>query len=112
MPLFIGFIPTPEEEVNSFFDLAPVSSADVVYDLGSGDGRLLFAALEKGAGKAVGIELNPWQLAKAREKAASQGLAGQDNVPGIRYIRGQSVRGHFNPLLSVHYSFQGAEIQV
>ena len=73
MPLFIGFIPTPEEEIDSFFDLAPVSSKDVVYDLGSGDGRLLFAALEKGAGKAVGIDLNPWQIARAREKAASQG---------------------------------------
>jgi SAM-dependent methyltransferase len=73
MPLFIGFIPTPEDEVNSFFELAPVSYADVVYDLGSGDGRLLLAALERGAGKAVGIELNPLQVARAREKAASQG---------------------------------------
>jgi ubiquinone/menaquinone biosynthesis C-methylase UbiE len=73
MPLFIGFIPTPEDEVCSFFDLSPVSSNDVVYDLGSGDGRLLFAALERGAGKAVGIELNPWEVAKAREKAVSKG---------------------------------------
>jgi hypothetical protein len=78
MPLFIGFIPTPEEEVSSFFDLAPLSSSDVVYDLGSGDGRLLFTALEKGAGRAVGIELNPWQVVKAREKAKSHGW--QDRV--------------------------------
>jgi len=78
MPLFIGFIPTPEEEVGCFFDLAPLSAADIVYDLGSGDGRLLFAALEKGAGKAVGIELNPWLVAKAREKARETGW--QDKV--------------------------------
>jgi SAM-dependent methyltransferase len=73
MPLFIGFIPTPAEEVSSFFDLAPLSSSDVVYDLGSGDGRLLFAALEKGAGRAIGIELNPLQVVKARETAKSKG---------------------------------------
>ena len=74
MPLFEGFIPTPFEDIGHFFDLAPLSSADVVYDLGSGDGRLLFAALEKGAGKAVGIELNPLYIQKAREAAKTKGL--------------------------------------
>ncbi len=74
MPSFIGFVPTPEERIESFFELAPVSSSDVVYDLGSGDGRLLFAALEKGAGRAVGVELNSEHINTAIEKAKSKGL--------------------------------------
>ena len=69
MPSFISFIPTPPSHVNGFFQLVNVSSYDVVYDLGCGDGRLLFAALEKGAGRAVGVELDPEPLKAAREEA-------------------------------------------
>ena len=69
MGSFISFVPTPYEDIEPIFLLAPVSAADVVYDLGCGDGRLLFAALEKGAGRAVGVELDPTPLQRARMKA-------------------------------------------
>ncbi len=78
MGSFVSFVPTPFEHIDPFFELAPVNANDVVYDLGSGDGRLLFAALEKGAGKAVGVELNPDHARTAREKAVEKGL--QDKV--------------------------------
>ena len=78
MSSFVSWVPTPLEHIDPFFELAPVSSSDVVYDLGSGDGRLLFAALEKGAGRAVGIELNPDHAKTASEKAIEKGL--QDKV--------------------------------
>ncbi len=71
MPSFIGFVPTPYYCIEGFFDLAPVSSSDIVYDLGSGDGRLLFAALKRGAGKVVGIELDP-DLVQLSKKAAAR----------------------------------------
>jgi ribosomal protein L11 methylase PrmA len=74
MALFVSFIPTALEEVEVFFDLAPVSCEDVVYDLGSGDGRLVFTALEKGAGKAVGIELNEARADESRELSRRRGL--------------------------------------
>ena len=74
MPSFIGFFPTPHEYIDAFFELAPVSPSDVVYDLGSGDGRLLFAALERGAGRAVGVDLDPERIRVAREIARSKGL--------------------------------------
>jgi ubiquinone/menaquinone biosynthesis C-methylase UbiE len=77
VPLFISYIPTRFQDIDYFFDLAPLTSQDVVYDLGSGDGRLLFAALERGAGRAVGIELNPLQLQIARETAKSKNLEGK-----------------------------------
>ena len=74
MPSFISFIPTLHEEIDRFFELAPVSSSDVVYDLGSGDGRLLFTALDKGAGRAVGVELNLEHIRTAEETAKSKGV--------------------------------------
>ena len=75
MGSFISFIPTPFEDINTFFKMAPVSSVDVVYDLGSGDGRLLFAALERGAGKTVSVELDPALAGEARKTAGEKGLA-------------------------------------
>lgn len=74
MPSFISYIPTSYEDIHYFFDLVPLSPSDVVYDLGSGDGRLLFAAINKGAMRAVGIEQNPLQVKRARELAKSKGL--------------------------------------
>ncbi len=74
MPTFITYVPTPYEDIDYFFDLVPLFPSDVVYDLGSGDGRLLFAAIDKGAGKAVGIEINPLCIQKSREMAKNKGL--------------------------------------
>ncbi len=71
---FISFIPTPFEDIDTFFKLAPVSHIDVVYDLGSGDGRLLFSALEKGAGKIVGVELDSALAREARKTAGEKGV--------------------------------------
>ncbi len=74
MPSFIRFIPTPSEDVAVFFEMAPVKESDVVYDLGSGDGRLLFAAIERGAGRAVGIELDPVCASQAERTAIEKGM--------------------------------------
>ena len=74
MPSFVAFIPTPTSHINGFFTLVDVSPSDVVYDLGCGDGRLLFAALEKGAGRAVGVELDPEPLVTARNWAKKKGV--------------------------------------
>src|SRR5512139_1251614 len=77
MPKFIGWVPTSPEFVNAFFELAPVSTTDVVYDLGSGDGRLLFGAIEKGAGRCIGVDIDPDRVKVAREAAESRGLNGK-----------------------------------
>ena len=74
MGKFISFIPTPYEEVKDFFELAPVSGADVVYDLGCGDGRLLATALEKGAGRAVGVDIDPERIRDARDLTTRKGF--------------------------------------
>ena len=74
MPKFVKWVPTHPMLVDTFFDLAPVTSSDVVYDLGSGDGRLLFSALEKGASRCVGIDIDPDCIAKAKEEARKKGV--------------------------------------
>ena len=74
MSSFISFIPTLAKDTDRFFELAPVSLTDVVYDLGSGDGRLLFAALEKGAGRAVGVDLDVELIHTARRTAKDRGV--------------------------------------
>ena len=57
------FIPTPLEVVERMLELGGVGSSDTVYDLGSGDGRIVITAAQRYGAKAVGIELNP-DLAK------------------------------------------------
>lgn len=74
MPSFISWIPTPPEHIEGFFELVTPSQSDVVYDLGAGDGRLLFAAVEKGAGRGVGVELDPDRIRAAKELAKEKGL--------------------------------------
>ena len=73
MPKFISWIPTQLDFVDAFFELAPVSESDTVYDLGSGDGRLLLAALNKGAGKCIGIDIDPDRVNDGRNAAESKG---------------------------------------
>ena len=74
MPKFISFIPTQNEWIDCFFELVKPTESDIVFDLGSGDGRLLFAALDRGAGRAVGIDIDGELVSKANETAASKGL--------------------------------------
>ena len=50
------WLPTKGADVPRMIDLAGVKAGDVVYDLGCGDGRLVFAAAQKGA-RAIGIEI-------------------------------------------------------
>src|SRR5512140_1184391 len=77
MGYFVSLIPTAAEEVSAFFDLAPISQNDVVYDLGSGDGRVVFAAARLGAGRAIGVELNPVHVEEATKTAHKLGLHAQ-----------------------------------
>jgi ubiquinone/menaquinone biosynthesis C-methylase UbiE len=74
MPKFVKWVPTPTQIIDTFFELAPVTSDDVVYDLGCGDGRLLFTAVERGAGRCVGIDIDPDCVSTARETAKNKGL--------------------------------------
>lgn len=61
------WVPTRGKDTHRMIELAKVKSGDVIYDLGSGDGRLVFESAKKGA-KAFGIEIFvlPWLYSKIR----------------------------------------------
>jgi cyclopropane fatty-acyl-phospholipid synthase-like methyltransferase len=71
----IYFSPTPDAVVDAMLEMAGVTSRDVVYDLGSGDGRLVIRAAERYGAHAVGIELEPYLLDISRRTAAERGVA-------------------------------------
>ena len=65
----VPFVPTPPEVVDRMLELAQIKSSDVVYDLGSGDGRIVIQAAKRYGVKGVGIEIDPDLVAKARNNA-------------------------------------------
>lgn len=69
----VPFVPTPEAVVDKMLELAKVGPNDVVYDLGSGDGRIVIAAAKKGA-RAVGIDIDPERIREARANARKAGV--------------------------------------
>lgn len=70
----IFFAPTFEPIVYEMLNLAEVTSADIVYDLGSGDGRIPILAAQKYGARGVGIELEPRLVEIARQVARDAGL--------------------------------------
>jgi cyclopropane fatty-acyl-phospholipid synthase-like methyltransferase len=71
----IPFVPTPIEVVDRMLELADVKKGDVLYDLGSGDGRIVIRAAKKYGVKAIGIEMDQLLLAKARKDAKAAGVS-------------------------------------
>jgi hypothetical protein len=69
------FIPTPPEVGVEMLKLAGVTSNDLVYDLGAGDGRLVIAAAQLFGARAVGVELDEKLVQDSREAAAKAGVA-------------------------------------
>lgn len=62
------FVPTPREVVDAMLQVAKVGRGDVLYDLGSGDGRIpIIAAQKYGIARAVGIDINPQRIEEANE---------------------------------------------
>jgi SAM-dependent methyltransferase len=66
---------TPLLVVNEMLRLADVTASDVVYDLGSGDGRILIAATRDRGARGVGLEIDPTLVAHSTERARRLGLA-------------------------------------
>lgn len=76
----VPFVPSPQEVVNKMIELAGVKKGDVVYDMGSGDGRIVIAAAKKGA-RAVGFEIDGDLVKESRENIRK---AGVENLAEIR----------------------------
>ena len=69
------YIPTPQIIVERMLEAGRVKAGDVVYDLGSGDGRIVITAAQKFGARAVGVELRPELCKIARQKIRALGQA-------------------------------------
>jgi len=70
----VPYVPTPQDVVEKMLDLAKVTSDDVVYDMGSGDGRIVITAAQKYGAHAVGVEINPDLYRQSRDRIKELGL--------------------------------------
>lgn len=71
----VVFVPTPHAVVDAMLDMAQVRDGDLLYDLGSGDGRIPIAAARKHKVRAVGIDIDPERIKEARANAKAAGVA-------------------------------------
>ena len=74
-PLDVYFTPTRQVVAEAMLDLAGTTADDVVYDLGSGDGRLVILAAQRHGAQAVGYELQATLVALSRQSAVDAGVA-------------------------------------
>jgi len=82
----VPYVPTPQEVVERMLELAGVKKGDVVYDLGSGDGRIVVTAAKKYGVKAIGFEIDPERIKESHENIKKAG------VGNLVEIRQQDIR--------------------
>ena len=68
------YVPTPQPMVEKMLELAQVTSKDVVYDLGCGDGRIVITAAKKYGAHAVGIDIDPERIRESESNAKAAGV--------------------------------------
>ena len=77
------YVPTPPEVVAEMLRMADVQPGDVIYDLGSGDGRIPITAARQYGVRAVGIDIDPQRIAEAKANARAAGVTDK-----VRFIQG------------------------
>ena len=77
------YVPTPQLVVEAMLELAGVKAGDVVYDLGSGDGRIVITAAKKYGARGVGIDIDPALVKTATANAAAAGVSDR-----VRFVSG------------------------
>lgn len=75
-----GFEPTSQKIVKRMLEMACVGEGDLVYDLGSGDGRIVMEAARSYSARAVGIEADPLRFAWSKFKVAIFRLQGKVEI--------------------------------
>jgi precorrin-6B methylase 2 len=88
----VRFLATPDNVVDAMLDLAHVTQADVVFDLGSGDGRIPIAAAKKYGARGVGIEIDEQLVRLSQENAIKAGVADR-----VTFIRGDLFQADISP---------------
>lgn len=71
----VPFVPSKERVVDEMLKVANVGKNDVLYDLGSGDGRIPITAAKRWGTRGVGVDIDPERVKEARENAVKAGVA-------------------------------------
>ena len=87
----VVWVPSPQALVDKMLDMAKVTPADYVMDLGSGDGRTVISAAKRGA-QALGVEYNPDMVALSRRNAAEAGVSER-----AKFVQGDIFQAHLGP---------------
>jgi SAM-dependent methyltransferase len=107
-PYIAPFVTTPQEVVDRMLELAQVSTGDLLYDLGSGDGRIVITAAKRYGAKAVGFEIDPALVRLSRRNIREAG------VEHLAEIRQEDVRNvDLSPASVVTmYLYPGANLRL
>ncbi len=102
------FVPSPQEVVDRMLELAEVSQGDLLYDLGSGDGRIVIAAARRYGARAVGFEIDPALVTDSQRNIKEAGME------HLAEIREQDIRTvDFSPASVVTmYLYPGANLRL
>ena len=73
-PYIAPYVPTPQEVVERMLELAAPTKGELLYDLGSGDGRIVITAARKYGVRAVGFEIDPGLVKLSRQEIKEAGL--------------------------------------
>jgi SAM-dependent methyltransferase len=79
----VVYVPTPDEVVNAMLEVARVGPTDVLYDLGSGDGRIPIAAAKRFGTRGLGIDIDPQRIRDANANAVTAGVTDR-----VRFVQG------------------------
>ena len=71
----VPYMPTHEKVVAEMLKVAKVGKDDILYDLGSGDGRIVITAAKEFGARGVGVDIDPALVREARENAVKAGVA-------------------------------------
>lgn len=85
------YVATPIEVVAKMLEVAEVTSDDIVYDIGCGDGRIIVMAAEKYGARGVGIDIDPVRIEEAKENAKSA-----DVEHLLRFYLGDATKMNFS----------------
>jgi protein-L-isoaspartate O-methyltransferase len=86
------YLPSPQVVVERMLEAAQVKPGEMVYDLGSGDGRIVITAAQKFKANAVGIEISEVLCKSTLKKVTALGLTSQ-----VKIIHGNALKVDLSP---------------
>lgn len=92
----VVFVPTPQSVVDAMLRLADISGDDLLYDLGSGDGRIVITAAKEYGASGVGIDIDPARIAESEAKAEEAGVSDR-----VTFVQGDLFEANLRPATAV-----------